>query len=550
MRTAKHFTKPLVITLFSLVLFTSCCTDCPDDEVNNENTDSEYFLGYNGEDNLSTTPTTPNYGFGNGNLPNAADITDKFPPIGNQGNYGTCVAWAVGYNLKTALNAIDNNLSFSDLNQDFNQFSAKDLFTAIPNSQKGSNCNGTNFDSAFDVLQQRGVATAQTVPYYALNGCSQSNLQSSWTNEANNNRIKYWRKIDPSITAIKQNIANNIPVVFGAKLSDNFITWNSSAVLSSNTSYNNVGQHAYHAMVVSGYDNSKGANGAFKVINSWGNGWGNGGYIWIDYNFFISEFVTTPGDQKPLFIAVNEDDNTSPPDDSNTGDTGVDLASWVFQDNYVSGNYRELYFNIYNIGNSTANPSTNWSNAYIYFNAYNANDYGILFYDEFNTSVGSNSFNCPTTDNCIFNYSIPPGGNFTQTVFGQPDINRQYIIPNLNGYYYLLLITDANDMFQEIDESNNFFYPSLTPVLFINGQVSRDSENDTSSFSFQNSETVSESKLKEGYRSRIATKDFNNAYTQDEISNLLKVEFNSGAFQNKLNSYLSENNTKLFGNKN
>ncbi|WP_299124059.1 C1 family peptidase [uncultured Winogradskyella sp.] len=547
MKTIYTSIRSLIIASFSLLIFVSCCPDCKDDG-GDSSLDSEYAFGYNGEDNLNTTPTTPNYGFGTGNLPNAIDISDRFPPIGNQGNYGTCVAWAVGYNLKTALNAIDNNLSSSELNQDFNQFSAKDLFTAIPNSQKGSNCGGTNFDSAFDVLQQRGIATEQTVPYYALNDCSQSNLQSSWNNEANDNKIKYWRKIDPSINTIKQNIANNIPVVFGAKLSDNFVSWNSSAVLSSNTSYNNVGQHAYHAMIVSGYDNSKGANGAFKVINSWGTGWGNNGYIWIDYNFFITEFVTTPGNQKPLFIAVNEDGNINPPDDSNTGETGVDLASWVFADNFIEGNYRELYFNIYNIGNSSATPSSNWVNAYIYFNAYNANDYGILFYDEYNTSVSLNSFDCPTTDNCIFNYTIPAGGNFAETVFGQSNINRQYIIPNLTGYYYLLLITDANDKFQEIDESNNFFYPSLTPVLFLNGQVSRGVENNDSTFTYENPELVSETKLKEGKSSIITIEDFNNAYTQEEIKNLLKAEFHNGAFQNKLSYYLRENKTKIYGN--
>jgi hypothetical protein len=538
--------KSLLLASFSLLVFVNCCPDCKDEE-EDAPLDSEYFLGYNGEDNLNTTPTTPNYGFGTGNLPNAVDITNKFPPIGNQGNYGTCVAWAVGYNLKTALNAIDNNLSSSQLNQDFNQFSAKDLFTAIPNAQKGSNCGGTNFDSAFDILQQRGVATEQTVPYYSLNGCLQSNLQSSWTNEANNNKIKYWRKIDPSITVIKQNIANNIPVVFGAKLSDNFVSWNTGAVLSSNTSYNNVGQHAYHAMVVSGYDDSKGANGAFKVINSWGIGWGNGGYIWIDYNFFISEFVTTPGNQKPLFIAVNEDGDINPPDGSNNGDSGVDLASWVFSDNYVANNYRELYFNTYNIGNADATPSSNWANAYIYFNAYNANDYGILFYDEYNTTVNTNSFDCPTTDNCIFNYTIPAGGNFSQTVFGQPNINRQYVMPNLTGYYYLLLITDSSDKFQEIDESNNFFYPSLTPILFVNGLISRSAENNTSTFEYQNPEIVSEEKLRDSYKSIISTNDFNNAYTQEEITKLLKTEFNNGAFQNRLNNYVRENKKQVFG---
>jgi len=550
MKTLNQKFRLITLTFLSLMLLIGCCTDDSVDNEDDASIDSQYFLGYNGEDNLNTTPTTPNYGFNSGNLPSSVDLTSRFPPIGNQGSYGTCVAWAVAYNLKTALNAIDNNLSSSDLYQDVNQFSPKDLFTAIPNSQKGSNCGGTNFDSAFDVLQQRGVATEQTVPYYSLNGCSQSNLQSSWTTEANNNKIKYWRKIDPSITTIKQNIANNIPVVFGAKLSDNFVSWNSSAVLSSNTSYNNVGQHAYHAMIVSGYDDSRGANGAFKVINSWGTAWGNGGYIWIDYNFFISEFVTTPSNQKPLFIAVNEDESTNPPDDSNTGETGVDLASWVFSDNFVANNYRELYFNIYNIGNSTASPSSNWANAYIYFNAYNANDYGILFYDEFNTNVNSNSFNCPTTDNCVFNYNLPAGSSFTETVFGQPNINRQYVMPNLNGYYYLLLITDANDKFQEIDESNNFFYPSLSPILFINGIVSRGAENEGPGFSFQNTEEVSETKLKNSHRSTIQTLEFRNAYTQNEIMSLLKAEFRDGSFQNKLNNHLTQNGSQVYGDRN
>ena len=40
-------------------------------------------------------------------LAKRVDLSMKFPPIGNQGNYGTCVAWATGYNMKTALDAID-----------------------------------------------------------------------------------------------------------------------------------------------------------------------------------------------------------------------------------------------------------------------------------------------------------------------------------------------------------------------------------------------------------------------------------------------------------
>ena len=42
-------------------------------------------------------------------------LEEKFPPIGDQGSYGTCVTWAVGYNLKTSLNAIEKGWNQSDL---------------------------------------------------------------------------------------------------------------------------------------------------------------------------------------------------------------------------------------------------------------------------------------------------------------------------------------------------------------------------------------------------------------------------------------------------
>ena len=38
-----------------------------------------------------------------------------------------------------------------------------------------------------------------------------------------------------------------------------------------------------HAMLVVGYDDER---NAFKVVNSWGKGWGNEGFVWIDYKAF------------------------------------------------------------------------------------------------------------------------------------------------------------------------------------------------------------------------------------------------------------------------
>ena len=41
-------------------------------------------------------------------------------------------------------------------------------------------------------------------------------------------------------------------------------------------------KHGYHAMVVIGYDDNY-EGGAFRLLNSWGTAWGDGGYIWVPY---------------------------------------------------------------------------------------------------------------------------------------------------------------------------------------------------------------------------------------------------------------------------
>ena len=62
-------------------------------------------LGWNGGDNPNSVPTsvTNTPVFNSGTLPTSVSLLPQFPPIGDQGQYGTCVAWAAGYNMKTVI---------------------------------------------------------------------------------------------------------------------------------------------------------------------------------------------------------------------------------------------------------------------------------------------------------------------------------------------------------------------------------------------------------------------------------------------------------------
>lgn len=215
------------------------------------------------------------------------DLFDKvsleefFPPIGDQGDKGTCVAWAVGYNLKTALNAIDNKWDSVMLAQPENQTSPKDLWFSIPQQQKGSACSGTGFESAFATLMTTGAASMADVPYLDLQDCSGVGIGDSTNCIEGYYEVSREGKL-PSLAQIKCYLADSIPLVVGARLGDRFMQWKGDRVINYD-SYNRTSMHAYHAMVLVGFDDSR---RAFRLRNSWGTEWGDRGSIWVDYDFF------------------------------------------------------------------------------------------------------------------------------------------------------------------------------------------------------------------------------------------------------------------------
>ncbi|MFN8308496.1 MAG: C1 family peptidase [Chitinophagales bacterium] len=512
-------------------------------------------FGWLGTDDPSKIPSSisPKQ-FGNTTVPSAVNLVPKFPPIGDQGQYGTCVAWASGYNLKTAIEGMDAGRQTADLAQTNNQMSPKDLFLAIDDNKKGaSDCNGTNLQYALDVMLNRGVASLQTVPYSLNGGCSQANSQSGWAADAANHKIKNYRKIAVDKQEIKGYLANNQPVLIGAKLSDAFMTWNSDDVMMGNTTYDRVGQHAYHALVIGGYDDAKGPNGAFKIINSWSPNWGDNGYIWIDQNFAVNAFIADGN----CYVATNQSGGNTPPSPDPVQNGNADLATWVFSDNPSSGGPTErvIDFDIYNIGTQSVSPSTNWGVYYIIYDAYNANNYGLLFADEASTTaVAAGTYgNCHINTNnvaeCDFNATLPGANNLGNVLFGSGyNLERTYYIdPSISGTFYLLMYADPMNVIGEQDETNNLFYTtSQYPVTISNGVVmKRDASEETQTLSgmhFNNPLQPNHDNLKKNNYQTAVNATHRNAYSPEEIKAFLREEIKSGRFGNKVRQFWNVQN--------
>ncbi len=518
---------------------------CKKDKNNSTNNNGGHATGYNAaNDNVSNTPkaiNTRNFaGSNTSSLPSSYFLYNYLPPVGDQGQYGTCIGWSTAYYTKTALEAAARNLTSSQLSQAAYQMSAKDLFTAIADNQKGANCDGTNYDVALTLIQTRGVATLGSVPYSNLGNCAQSS--SSNNTDAPGHKISTYRAIQHTnvsdyITDIKQSLVSNTPVMVGCGVGNGFQSWSGSGVMSAGFDPCGGGQPCGgHAQTIVGYDDSKGSGGAFRLINSWNTTWGDNGYYWVDYNFLFNTLAMKDGSGNyPIYVASNSTDTTTPPGPSPNQSSGVDLATWV-EDDYATSYTtptRQAIYNIYNIGTGTAQASADWGLYYVYYNAYDANDYGVIFYDEFNTSIQQNTYQCNTSGNqCVINLDLPANTDLATLGFGTATLYQNYTMPSITGYYYLILVADAGQKLGDVDYSNNLFYVNDYPAYF-SGGFGKNGSGSEQLPAFKNTLHRDYSTLKKNRYNSAVNEEHRNAYTPREILTFIKAKKASGELDSK-----------------
>lgn len=215
--------------------------------------------------------------FADEELPPKISLRKYCPIPGDQGNMGSCVGWAVGYGAYSILHAAQTNntnrqqitaTSFSALYL-YNQVKVSDcekgavLSKALLFSKQRGDCRKSVFhpENCY-VMPDAGLPTVKTKDYQAL----------FYGNESK--RIK--------LNAVKQKIADNIPVIIGFEtnkfFSGQYITRDNPVWRAGGSSSSG------HAVVIVGYDD---ATELFEVLNSWGTSFGDQGFFYMKYEDFI-----------------------------------------------------------------------------------------------------------------------------------------------------------------------------------------------------------------------------------------------------------------------
>ena len=259
--------KPAIILIALVALFNSCNNDSKTGNKSNAH-DIPLGMKFENRDKLSGIPlaSTP---FGGDELPTHFDLSDKMPPVGNQGTQNSCVAWAIAYALKSYQEKLE-------LNQDL-RFSPSYIYNQINN---GMNVP-TFVTDALNLLSEQGVCPMADMPYNEADFTSKPTEVAR--QDAKKFRIDFWRQVNiQDIKEVKAQISAGYPVIIGAEVSKEFV--NDGFRLKADYKWTEAGTaEGGHCMLLTGYDDTK---GAFKVMNSWGQDWGDNGFGWIDYHLF------------------------------------------------------------------------------------------------------------------------------------------------------------------------------------------------------------------------------------------------------------------------
>lgn len=204
-------------------------------------------------------------------LPYAVDLTSLMPPIQNQGQLGSCTAFA-SLSVWRAMRGRQQqpDLDGSELAQYY--------WTRILEGTRNWD-SGASIRNSIKTMVYNGVAPEDLWPY-AIERFTKAPPIKVRRAALKSQVIQYEAVVQHSLS-VKTALAAGYPIVFGISVYESFETAQAGEIPMPAYDEKLLGGHA---IVLVGYDD---ATGRFTFRNSWGTEWGNQGYGTLPYAYVL-----------------------------------------------------------------------------------------------------------------------------------------------------------------------------------------------------------------------------------------------------------------------
>lgn len=221
-----------------------------------------------------------------GARPTQLVLSDYLPPVGNQKSQGSCVGWSTAYYAYTFAVAKQLGIGIDKLQTPEWQFS----YRYIWNQGNGGNNQGMTISKAMEILRDQGCCTLKEMPVdysdtserpsQVAVGRAKKYVAQSIGSLISRQRTSDVESLKIYLSDMKSPIVAGIPIY-----------WQEfpKAGVTPDYVYRRGSQErpdGYHAVTIIGYDDDK---RAFRIINSWGNAWGDNGQLWVDESFVVNQ---------------------------------------------------------------------------------------------------------------------------------------------------------------------------------------------------------------------------------------------------------------------
>ena len=269
--------KPILLNILLLFLLTT-------------NLCGQVLLSDNEVNLIDYVKINPNFGTKSSSLQEVVSLKKYCPEPGNQGSTGSCASFAAVHGAINITNSLQNNIMDKSQIESI-RMSSSFVYNQLNTSK---NCSkGTSIIETLDFLTNQGTCFESEFPF--TNDCSIAPDQIA-SKSKSNLKIDYsavlYDKNSSDIrkeNLVKNYLSDSIPVIAVCQISDNFLNLPYGTTIWEQDERRD--QYlGHHVMVVIGYDDN---TQTFELLNSWGNKWGNGGFVSISYRDFTS--ISTSG---------------------------------------------------------------------------------------------------------------------------------------------------------------------------------------------------------------------------------------------------------------